>query len=146
MCKKACQAAMKTVQRRIRPGDTAGGTSRNWQMGMARRHWSPGRNSQLLALLVDAKRGEMVVDLRRCRQQTRRWARHAHHRPLYAFDTSAHRLAALKPRLARSSLSNVHPVAIAHARRPHQAAGRQDRPGAGRAVLGAWSTCCGCTT
>jgi 16S rRNA (cytosine967-C5)-methyltransferase len=35
---------------------------------------------------------------------------------LYAFDTSDHRLAALKPRLARSGLSNVHPVRIAHER------------------------------
>jgi 16S rRNA (cytosine967-C5)-methyltransferase len=33
---------------------------------------------------------------------------------LYAFDVSGHRLAALKPRLARSGLSNVHPVQIAH--------------------------------
>jgi 16S rRNA (cytosine967-C5)-methyltransferase len=35
---------------------------------------------------------------------------------LYALDTSDHRLAALKPRLARSGLSNVHPVRIAHER------------------------------
>jgi 16S rRNA (cytosine967-C5)-methyltransferase len=35
---------------------------------------------------------------------------------LYAFDISGHRLAALKPRLARSGLSNVHPVQIAHER------------------------------
>jgi hypothetical protein len=35
---------------------------------------------------------------------------------LYAFDVSAHRLEALKPRLARSGLSNVHPAAIAHER------------------------------
>jgi 16S rRNA (cytosine967-C5)-methyltransferase len=33
---------------------------------------------------------------------------------LYAFDVSEKRLAKLKPRLARSGLSNVHPVAIAH--------------------------------
>src|SRR5207247_5219025 len=36
---------------------------------------------------------------------------------LYAFDTSGHRLDALKPRLARSGLSNVHPVAIAQDRK-----------------------------
>jgi 16S rRNA (cytosine967-C5)-methyltransferase len=33
---------------------------------------------------------------------------------LYAFDVSEKRLAKLKPRLARSGLSNVHPVQIAH--------------------------------
>lgn len=33
---------------------------------------------------------------------------------LYAFDVSDKRLAKLKPRLARSGLSNVHPVVIAH--------------------------------
>ena len=74
--------------------------------------------SQLLALLLDAKRGEMAVDfcagaggktlaIGAAMRNTGR---------LYAFDTSAHRLAALKPRLARSGLSNVHPVALAHER------------------------------
>jgi len=74
--------------------------------------------SQLLALLLDAKRGEMVVDfcagaggktlaIGATMRSTGR---------LYAFDTSAHRLDALKPRLARSGLSNVHPAAIAHER------------------------------
>ena len=87
--------------------------------------------SQLLALLVDAKRGEMVVDfcagaggktlaLGASMRSTGR---------LYAFDTSAHRLEALKPRLARSGLSNVHPVAIAHERddRIKRLAGKIDR-------------------
>jgi 16S rRNA (cytosine967-C5)-methyltransferase len=48
---------------------------------------------------------------------------------LYAFDTSPHRLAALKPRLARSGLSNVHPAAIAHERddRVKRLAGKIDR-------------------
>jgi len=48
---------------------------------------------------------------------------------LYAFDVSAHRLDALKPRLARSGLSNVHPVAIAHERddRIKRLAGKIDR-------------------
>jgi len=74
--------------------------------------------SQLLSLLVDPKRGEMVVDF--CAgaggktlaigAMMRTTGR------LYAFDTSAHRLEALKPRLARSKLSNVHPAAIAHER------------------------------
>jgi len=87
--------------------------------------------SQLLALLVDAKRGEMVVDfcagaggktlaLGASMRSTGR---------LYAFDVSAHRLDALKPRLARSGLSNVHPAAIAHERddRVKRLAGKIDR-------------------
>ncbi|MCO5103354.1 MAG: RsmB/NOP family class I SAM-dependent RNA methyltransferase [Burkholderiaceae bacterium] len=87
--------------------------------------------SQLLALLVDAKRGEMVVDfcagaggktlaLGASMRSTGR---------LYAFDVSAHRLDALKPRLARSGLSNVHPAALAHERdeRIKRLAGKIDR-------------------
>jgi len=72
--------------------------------------------SQLLAQIVGAKRGEMVVDfcagaggktlaLGATMRNTGR---------LYAFDVSDKRLAKLKPRLARSGLSNVHPVLIAH--------------------------------
>jgi 16S rRNA (cytosine967-C5)-methyltransferase len=87
--------------------------------------------SQLLALLLDAKRGEMVVDfcagaggktlaIGATMRSTGR---------LYAFDTSAHRLEALKPRLARSKLSNVHPAAIAHERdeRIKRLSGKIDR-------------------
>ena len=87
--------------------------------------------SQLLAVLTDAKRGEMVVDfcagaggktlaLGASMRNTGR---------LYAFDTSGHRLAALKPRLARSGLSNVYPVQIAHERddRIKRLAGKIDR-------------------
>jgi 16S rRNA (cytosine967-C5)-methyltransferase len=87
--------------------------------------------SQLLALLLDAHRGEMVVDfcagaggktlaIGAAMRSTGR---------LYAFDTSAHRLDALKPRLARSGLSNVHPAAIAHERdeRVKRLAGKIDR-------------------
>jgi 16S rRNA (cytosine967-C5)-methyltransferase len=87
--------------------------------------------SQLLALLLDAKRGEMVVDfcagaggktlaIGAAMRSTGR---------LYAFDTSAHRLDALKPRLARSGLSNVHPAAIANERddRVKRLAGKIDR-------------------
>ena len=87
--------------------------------------------SQLLALLVDAKRGEMVVDfcagaggktlaLGAAMRSTGR---------LYAFDTSGHRLAALKPRMARSGLSNVHPAQIAHERdeRIKRLSGKIDR-------------------
>jgi 16S rRNA (cytosine967-C5)-methyltransferase len=72
--------------------------------------------SQLLSLLAGAKRGQMVVDfcagaggktlaLGAAMRNTGR---------LYAFDVSEKRLARLKPRLARSGLSNVHPVLIAH--------------------------------
>lgn len=87
--------------------------------------------SQLLALLTDARRGEMVADfcagaggktlaLGAMMRNTGR---------LYAFDTSAHRLDALKPRLARSGLSNVHPAALAHERddRIKRLAGKLDR-------------------
>jgi len=72
--------------------------------------------SQLLAQIVGARRGEMVVDfcagaggktlaLGAVMRNTGR---------LYAFDVSEKRLSKLKPRLARSGLSNVHPVVIAH--------------------------------
>ena len=87
--------------------------------------------SQLLAMLLDAKRGEMVADfcagaggktlaIGAAMRNTGR---------LYAFDNSAHRLDALKPRLARSGLSNVHPAAIAHERdeRIKRLAGKIDR-------------------
>jgi 16S rRNA (cytosine967-C5)-methyltransferase len=87
--------------------------------------------SQLLALLTEARRGEMVADfcagaggktlaLGAMMRNTGR---------LYAFDTSAHRLAALRPRLARSGLSNVYPIAIAHERdeRIKRLAGKMDR-------------------
>ena len=87
--------------------------------------------SQLLALLLDARRGEMVTDfcagaggktlaIGATMRGTGR---------LYAFDVSAHRLDKLAPRLARSGLSNVHPVAIAHERdeRIKRLAGKMDR-------------------
>jgi 16S rRNA (cytosine967-C5)-methyltransferase len=87
--------------------------------------------SQLLAMLVDAKRGEMVVDfcagaggktlaLGASMRSTGR---------LYAFDTSAGRLDSFKPRMARSGLSNVHPAAIAHERddRVKRLTGKIDR-------------------
>ena len=87
--------------------------------------------SQLLALLLDAKRGEMVVDF--CAGAGGKTlaigATMRNTGRLYAFDTSAHRLDALKPRLARSKLSNVHPAAIAHERdeRVKRLAGKIDR-------------------
>lgn len=87
--------------------------------------------SQLLALMLDAKRGEMVVDF--CAGAGGKTlaigASMRNTGRLYAFDTSAHRLDALKPRLARSKLSNVHPAAIAHERdeRIKRLAGKIDR-------------------
>ena len=87
--------------------------------------------SQLLALLLDAKRGEMVVDF--CAGAGGKTlaigAAMRNSGRLYAFDTSGHRLDALKPRLTRSGLSNVHPVAIAHERddRVKRLAGKIDR-------------------
>ena len=87
--------------------------------------------SQLLALLTGAGRGEMVVDfcagaggktlaLGAMMRNTGR---------LYAFDVSGHRLDALKPRLARSGLSNVYATQIAHERdeRIKRLAGKIDR-------------------
>ena len=87
--------------------------------------------SQLLALLLDAKRGEMVVDF--CAGAGGKTlaigAGMRNTGRLYAFDVSGHRLDALKPRLARSGLSNVHPAAIAHERdeRVKRLAGKIDR-------------------
>ena len=87
--------------------------------------------SQLLALLLAPRRGEMVVDfcagaggktlaLGAMMRSTGR---------LYAFDVADYRLAKLKPRLLRSGLSNVYPVAIAHERdeRVKRLAGKVDR-------------------
>src|SRR5690606_21313534 len=70
--------------------------------------------SQLLAILVGPRRGEMIIDfcagaggktllLGALMRSTGR---------LYAFDVSAARLARAKPRFARSGLSNIVPVVI----------------------------------
>ncbi len=87
--------------------------------------------SQLLGYLLEPRRGEMVVDfcagaggktllLGALMKNTGR---------LYAYDVSDRRLARLKPRLARSGLSNVHPVRIEHERdtRIKRLAGKVDR-------------------
>jgi 16S rRNA (cytosine967-C5)-methyltransferase len=87
--------------------------------------------SQVLSQIVGARRGEMVVDfcagaggktlaLGALMRNTGR---------LYAFDVSEKRLAKLKPRMARSGLSNVHPVLIAHERdaKVKRLAGKIDR-------------------
>lgn len=87
--------------------------------------------AQLLALLLDARRDELVLDfcagaggktlaLGACMRNTGR---------LYACDVAAHRLAAMRPRLARSGLTNVHSAALAHERdaRLQPLLGRMDR-------------------
>lgn len=87
--------------------------------------------SQILAQITGAKRGEMVIDfcagaggktlaLGVSMRNTGR---------LYAFDVSQKRLAKMKPRLARSGLSNVHPVHIVHERdaKIKRLAGKADR-------------------
>ena len=70
--------------------------------------------SQLLAELVAPKRGEMVADF--CAgaggKTLALGALMRSSGRLYAFDISAARLTKFKPRLARSGLSNVHPVRI----------------------------------
>jgi len=87
--------------------------------------------SQLLCYLVAPRRGEMVADfcagaggktlgLGALMRSTGR---------LYAFDVSEKRLSRLKPRLARSGLSNVHPVCLASENdtRVKRLAGKLDR-------------------
>ena len=72
--------------------------------------------SQLLSVLLEPKRGEMVVDF--CAgivtggKTLSLGAMMKSSGRLYAFDVSEKRLANLKPRLAKSGLSNVHPVWI----------------------------------
>ncbi|PXW24199.1 RsmB/NOP family class I SAM-dependent RNA methyltransferase [Paraburkholderia caballeronis] len=87
--------------------------------------------SQLLCSLVAPRRGEMIADfcagaggktlaLGAAMRSTGR---------LYAFDVSERRLAKLKPRLARSGLSNVNPVLIdsEHDAKIKRLAGKLDR-------------------
>ena len=87
--------------------------------------------SQLLALMTGAKRGEMVVDF--CAgaggKTLAMGAMMRNTGRLYAFDVSGHRLDKLKPRLARSGLSNVYAAQIAHERdeRIKRLAGKIDR-------------------
>jgi 16S rRNA (cytosine967-C5)-methyltransferase len=87
--------------------------------------------SQLLALLVNPKRGEMVCDF--CAGaggKTLALGALMHNSGrLYAFDVADKRLAKLKPRLARSGLSNVHPQLIADERdqKIKRLAGKFDR-------------------
>jgi 16S rRNA (cytosine967-C5)-methyltransferase len=87
--------------------------------------------SQLLGYLLDPKRGEMVVDL--CAGAGGKTlilgALMKNTGRLYAFDVSDKRLVKLKPRLARSGLSNVHPARIDHERdtKIKRLAGKIDR-------------------
>ncbi len=87
--------------------------------------------SQLLGLLLDPKRGEMVADF--CAGAGGKTlllgALMKNSGRLYAFDVSDKRLANLKPRLARSGLSNVHPARIEHERdmKIRRLAGKMDR-------------------
>lgn len=87
--------------------------------------------SQLLGLLLGARRGEMVADF--CAGAGGKTlligAQMASSGRLYAFDISERRLANMKPRLARSGLSNVHPQLIASENdaRVKRLAGKIDR-------------------
>jgi 16S rRNA (cytosine967-C5)-methyltransferase len=70
--------------------------------------------SQLIARLVAPRRGEMVIDF--CAgaggKTLAMGALMRSSGRLYAFDVNARRLEGMTPRLKRSGLSNVHPVAI----------------------------------
>ena len=87
--------------------------------------------SQLLSLLLEPKRHEMVVDF--CAgaggKTLHLAALMANSGSVYAFDISAKRLERLKPRLARAGLDNVRRVAIQNERdvRVQRLAGKIDR-------------------
>ena len=87
--------------------------------------------SQILAQLVDAKRGHMVVDF--CAgaggKTLALGAMMGNQGRLYAYDVSAKRLARLKPRLKRSGLSNVQTQLIGSEKDPRiqRLAGKIDR-------------------
>ena len=70
--------------------------------------------SQLLAQLVNAKRGEIIVDF--CAGAGGKTlaigAQMANKGRIYAFDVSEKRLANLKPRMTRAGLTNIHPEKI----------------------------------
>ncbi len=82
-----------------------------WKQGLVE---VQDEGSQLLARLVDARRGEMVADF--CAgaggKTLALGAAMAGTGRVYAIDTSAARLAALAPRLVRSGLGNVYTMAI----------------------------------
>ncbi|WII93056.1 RsmB/NOP family class I SAM-dependent RNA methyltransferase [Kingella negevensis] len=87
--------------------------------------------SQLLAQLVGAKRGEMVVDF--CAGAGGKTlaigAQMANKGRIYAFDIAEKRLANLKPRMTRAGLTNIHPEKISSEHDPRIARlnGKADR-------------------
>ena len=87
--------------------------------------------SQLLAQLVNAKRGEIIVDF--CAGAGGKTlaigAQMANKGRIYAFDVSEKRLANLKPRMTRAGLTNIHPEKIHSETDPRIArlAGKADR-------------------
>jgi 16S rRNA (cytosine967-C5)-methyltransferase len=131
---KLLEAPIAPSRRRIAAGPARAEKPalQNLPLFKERRDRSAGRRQPgAVAQIVGAKRGEMVVDfcagaggktlaLGATMRNTGR---------LYAFDVSEKRLAKLKPRLARSGLSNVHPVLIAHERdaKIKRLAGKIDR-------------------
>ena len=87
--------------------------------------------SQLLAQLVNAKRGEIIVDF--CAGAGGKplaiGAKMANKGRIYAFDVSEKRLANLKPRMTRAGLTNIHPEKIHSETDPRitRLAGKADR-------------------
>ncbi len=87
--------------------------------------------SQLLSLLLEPRRGEMLADF--CAgaggKTLHIGALSANTGTVYAFDVAPRRLARLKPRLKRAGLHNVRAVAIKHERdeRVRRLAGKLDR-------------------
>ena len=87
--------------------------------------------SQLLALLVGAKRGEIIVDF--CAGAGGKTlavgAMTANKGRIYAFDIAEKRLANLKPRMTRAGLTNIHPERIGseHDPRLGRLKGKADR-------------------
>lgn len=87
--------------------------------------------SQLLALLIGAKRGEIVVDF--CAGAGGKTlaigAQMANKGRIYAFDISEKRLANLKPRMVRAGLTNINPERInsEHDSRITRLTGKADR-------------------
>lgn len=87
--------------------------------------------SQLLALLVGAKRSEIIVDF--CAGAGGKTlavgAQMANKGRIYAFDIAEKRLANLKPRMTRAGLTNIHPERISseHDSRIARLTGKADR-------------------
>ena len=113
------------VRLMVKPGLTS------WPMYREGRIDVQDEGSQLIARLVQPRRGEMVCDfcagaggktlaLGALMRSTGR---------LYAFDVNEKRLAGMAPRMRRAGLSNVHPIAIKSERdiRVKRLAGKFDR-------------------